>query len=414
MVRRAVRLSTTARAFRFGDVALNVASAGVFALGLMTWASRMDQAAFAASLVEYSLAIVLAWILTLGAPTRFVSLAGRPVEELASVVWQTVLIGFAVYVTLLSFGFVLVRLGDWHAHEGRWARLAVLTPIALLGYVGREVSNIAFGRAATAFGCFVQIALGTAVCYVLMLQGILDPLVSATLFLAVYYTAGGLPLIVFLFRHRPDRSVSQLAFIRETGRTNLALGFSTLLLGSVDKILLGVRPLLNNAEVAYVIADRLAGAYATVMTYYSQSRVQSAITGREWENVRAVDSLDRWLRHAAPSLAAFSLVGAAVLASASFSIGLPASIGSIAALVGAICMVAYLKSGSGYAIRLLDIGRSGEDFNRIAVTLGAACAAMLALTHAASVIYIVAGKLVLHVLMLALLRHTCKRMHTTP
>jgi hypothetical protein len=402
-----VRAATRPRAHRLADVALNTASSAVFALGLLAWASRIDQAAFAASLIDYSLAIVLAWLVTLGAPTRFVSLASAPVESLASVVWQTLLLAASMCAALAGIAIALAHLQAWLPHAERVGRLAVLTPIVLLGYVGREVSNLAYGRVHTAAACFVQVLLGAAACYALMLSSVLNPLLCAAVFLAVYYTAGGVQLLVFLFQHPPHRDVLRFRFVREAGRTNLALGFGTLLLGNVDKIVLGYRPTLGGVEVAYVIADRLAGAYATVMTYYTQSRVQSAIVADSWRNMRPVAALHKWLRHSAPSLALFALIGAVALALAAYGVGLPAPVGSIGALVGAICLVAYLKSASGYAIRLLDTSDRRDSFNRIAGWLIAAGGLTLVLTRVAPVELIVAVKLTLHVLMLLLLRNAC-------
>jgi hypothetical protein len=227
---------------------------------------------------------------------------------------------------------------------------------------------------------------------------------ALSLFLLAYFANGTLQLTFYLLRHKPLVADLRLNYLHETGRSNLALGASTLLLGSFDKIALALRPTLGGIESAYLIADRLTGVYGTVMNYYTQSRVQSAISRKSWVDRQALRMIDIWFWRGVPSVLLFGLIGGLFMALLGPPLRLNAEPAFVAGCVMAICLMLHLKNSSGYAIRLLDATRSHKSFNITALTLILSALIGLVLCVRAEIEIIVFIKLALHLLLLHLLR----------
>lgn len=390
------------------DVLTNTLTAVIFA-GVVAVASRsLSHEVLAAQLLEYSLALVAAWLLTLGAPTRYVSFSAPDSDSFPRAVWQTVL-----WALLLGGGLAVLALVLPAAAGGERMRslLIVLAPV-VSAYIGREVSNIAFGRVPTSLQCLAQTAGGAVIAAAGNLAGWWGSETALVIFLVAHYANGLLQLAVYLMLHRPFAADLQMRYLRESGRTNLALGAGTLLLGNFDKLALAFRPALGGLESAYLIADRLTGAYGTVMSYYTQSRVQRAVSQRSWAGQQAVRVIDSWFWHALPSVLLFMLVGSLVMGLAGPLLRIEGQQWVAASFVLAICLTLHLKNSSGYAIRLLDSLHARERFNKLALTLIAAALVGLAQCSSARIEVIVAIKLALHALMLQMLRRAANQVES--
>lgn len=382
------------------DIIANTASAGLFAFVLLLASQELLHETVASRLLDYSLALIGAWLLTLGAPTRYVSFAVLETKLFARAVWQTV-IGVLVMGGILA---MLAWLMLTTPHEGRLWSVAIAAIPVITGYIGREVSNITFGRLATSLQCLVQASAGAILSVVGYQASWWSGDSALTLFLIFYYANGSIQLFAFLVLNRPLMSDFRLYFLRETGRSNLALGLSTLLLGNFDKLLLSLRPVLNGAESAYLIADRLAGAYGTAMTYYTQSRVQSVISQRIWAKQRMAPVIDDWFRRALKSVFVFSLVGGIAIAVGGVLLRWDIQPAVAAGFVVAICLTLHLKNASGYAIRLLDTLHSRYYFNKVALILIMSVLLGLSLCLHSRIEIIIIIKLALHAIMFQMLR----------
>lgn len=392
------------------DVITNSLTAAVFA-GVVALASRsLPHDVLAAHLLEYSLALVAAWLLTLGAPTRYVSLSAPDSDSLARAVWQTVLLVLLLFggLALLAWALPVAAGGE------RILSLALVVAPVVVAYIGREVSNIAFGRVPTSLQCFAQTVAGAIFAAAGNLAGWWSSEAALVIFLVAHYSNGFLQLAAYLFFHRPIAADLHLHYLRESGRTNLAIGASTLLLGNFDKLALSFRPMLGGLESAYVIADRLTGAYGTVMSHYTQSRVQRALSHQSWAGQKAMLVIDSWFRHALPSVLLFMLLGSMVMALAGPLLRIEGPPWVIVCFVLVICLMLHLKNSSGYAIRLLDSLHARERFNRLAMILGVVSLGSLGLCSSADIEIIVVIKLALHALMLQMLRRTANQLETNP
>lgn len=392
------------------DVITNSFTAAVFA-GVLALVSRsLSHDVLAAHLLLYSIALVAAWLLTLGAPTRYVSLSASDSDSLARAVWQTVLLVLLLFggLALLAWALPVAAGGD------RILSLALVVAPVVAAYIGREVSNIAFGRVPTSLQCFAQTVAGAIFAGAGNLAGWWSSEAALVIFLVAHYSNGSLQLAAYLLFHRPVAADLQLHYLRESGRTNLAIGASTLLLGNFDKLALSFRPMLGGLESTYVIADRLTGAYGTVMSYYTQSRVQRALSHQSWVGQQAVLVIDSWFRHALPSALLFMLLGSLVIGLAGPLLRIEGPPWVIVSLVLVICSTQHLKNSSGYAIRLLDSLHAKERFNRLAMILGIVSLGSLGLCSSAGIEIIVLIKLALHALMLQMLRRTANQLETNP
>lgn len=392
------------------DVITNSFTAAVFA-GVVALASRsLSHDVLAAHLLEYSLALVAAWLLTLGAPTRYVSLSAPDSDSLARAVWQTVLLALLLFggLALLAWALPVAVGGE------RILSLALVVAPVVAAYIGREVSNIAFGRVPTSLQCFAQTVAGAIFAAAGSQAGWWSSEAALVIFLVAHYSNGSLQLAAYLFFHRPIAADLHLHYLRESGRTNLAIGASTLLLGNFDKLALSFRPMLGGLESAYVIADRLTGAYGTVMSHYTQSRVQRALSHQSWAGQKAMLVIDSWFRHALPSVLLFMLLGSMVMALAGPLLRIEGPPWVIVCFVLVICLTLHLKNSSGYAIRLLDSLHARERFNRLAMILGVVSLGSLGLCSSADIEIIVVIKLALHALMLQMLRRTANQLETNP
>ncbi len=390
------------------DVLTNTSTAAVFA-GVVALASRsLPHEVLAAMLLKYSLAVVAAWLLTLGAPTRYVSFSAPDSDSFTRAVWQTVLLAL-----LLSGGLALLAWALPAAVGGERLRsLAIVISPVVVAYIGREVSNIAFGRVSTSFQCLAQTVAGAVISAVGYVGGWWSSETALVIFLAAHYANGSLQLAAYLVRHRPVAADLQMRYLRGSVRTNLALGAGTLLLGNFDKLALAFRPSLGGLESIYLIADRLTGVYGTVMSYYTQSRVQRAISHQSWIGRQAVRVIDSWFWHALPSVLLFMLVGSLVMGFAAPLLRIQGQPWIVASFVMVICLTLHLKNSSGYAIRLLDSLHANRRFNKLALTLVAAALISLSLCLSASIEVIVAIKLALHALMLQMLRRAANQLET--
>jgi hypothetical protein len=389
-------------------VLTNTAAAFVFALAVVLASRELAHEVLAAQLLEYAVAIVAAWVLTLGAPSRYVSFAAPDAEVFARAVWQTV-----IAATVLGGLLAAVAWSAAGSAAGDKLRsfVIVLGPV-LAAYIGREVSNVAFGRAQTSVQCLAQTLAGSALAVSGWWAGWWSGNTAFHVFLIAHYSNGALQLLVYLVLHRPTIADLQMPYLRESGRTNLALGFGTLLLGNFDKLALAFRPALGGLDSAYLIADRLTSAYGTVMNYYTQSRVQRAIERQSWTGQPAVRVIDAWFRRALPGVVLFILLGGVGMALAGPLLRMDIQAWLAGLFVLAICTTFHLKNSSGYAIRLLDSVRARERFNTIALALVGAALVSLALCLRAGIEVIVAVKLALHAVMLQMLRQAARQLET--
>lgn len=91
------------------DVLTNTSPAAVFA-GIVAVASRsLPHEVLATKLLEYSLALVTAWLQTLGAPTRYVSFSAPDSDSFTRAVWQRILLVLQLCGGLVLMAWELMR-----------------------------------------------------------------------------------------------------------------------------------------------------------------------------------------------------------------------------------------------------------------------------------------------------------------